>query len=169
MREKVDAVIEALGVVAMSLMVLACLWQVFTRYVLGAPSGVTEEFMRYALIWTSLIGAPYAFGRGRHLAIVFLMNSLSSERRLTVRFIVDVCVLLFAVLVLIIGGLFVANNAVGQVSAALGLPMQYMYLAAPLSGVLFLFYLYVDFKKLRTEKAELASSGETIRTQSNPL
>lgn len=165
MRAVIDKIIEMLGVVAMSLMVLACIWQVFTRYVLGSPSGFTEEFMRYALIWTSMIGAAYAFGKGKHLSIVFAVNTLSPEKKLTVKYIVNIFVLIFAVLVLIVGGLFVADNAVGQVSAALGLPMEYFYLAAPISGVLFLFYLYVAFKDLKKEKAALAAGGTSAQTQ----
>lgn len=146
MRKTMDSIIETLGIIAISLMVLACLWQVFSRYILGSPSGFTEEFMRYALIWTSMIGAPYAFGRGRHISIVAVIKALPPDKRAFVKRLVNICILFFAVVVLIIGGLFVASNAEGQVSAALGMPMQYLYLASPLSGVLFILYLYLEYR-----------------------
>ncbi len=39
------------------------LWQVFTRYILGDPSIFTEELVRIILLWTSFVGAAYAFGK----------------------------------------------------------------------------------------------------------
>ncbi|WP_411248534.1 TRAP transporter small permease subunit, partial [Shouchella clausii] len=35
------------------LMVLVAIWQVFSRYVLNAPSTFSEEFLRYSLIWVT--------------------------------------------------------------------------------------------------------------------
>ena len=41
------------------LMVLGCCWQVITRFLLNNPSKYTEEFLRYALIWMTMLGVPY--------------------------------------------------------------------------------------------------------------
>ena len=38
-------------------MVLGCCWQVITRFLLNNPSKYTEEFLRYALIWMTMLGA----------------------------------------------------------------------------------------------------------------
>ena len=43
-------------------MVVVCCWQVITRFVLGNPSKYTEEILRFALIWLTMLGAPYAYG-----------------------------------------------------------------------------------------------------------
>ena len=49
--------------VLVAVMVLACCWQVITRFLLNDPSQWTEEFLRYALIWMTMLGAPYAYGK----------------------------------------------------------------------------------------------------------
>ena len=43
--------------VLVAVMVLACCWQVITRFLLNDPSQWTEEFLRYALIWMTMLGA----------------------------------------------------------------------------------------------------------------
>ena len=48
-----------------AIMVFACCWQVITRFLLKDPSQWTEEFLRYALIWMTMLGAPYAYGKGQ--------------------------------------------------------------------------------------------------------
>ena len=42
--------------VLVAVMVLACCWQVITRFLLNDPSQWTEEFLRYALIWMTMLG-----------------------------------------------------------------------------------------------------------------
>lgn len=37
-------------------MVVVCCWQVITRFVLGNPSKYTEEILRFALIWLTMLG-----------------------------------------------------------------------------------------------------------------
>ena len=56
-------------------MVVVCCWQVITRFVLGNPSKYTEEILRFALIWLTMLGAPYAYGAKQHLAIDLLVKS----------------------------------------------------------------------------------------------
>lgn len=36
-------------------MVVICCWQVITRFVLGNPSKYTEEILRFALIWLTML------------------------------------------------------------------------------------------------------------------
>ena len=36
-------------------MVVVCCWQVITRFVLGNPSKYTEEILRFALIWLTML------------------------------------------------------------------------------------------------------------------
>ena len=39
------------------ILMAALVWQVVSRYALNAPSSVTEEILRYGVIWMSLLGA----------------------------------------------------------------------------------------------------------------
>lgn len=81
-RKVVDRVLETTLAVLMASMVLLVLWQVFTRFVLRDPSSVTEELVRFGLIWVSLLGAAYGFGQKHHLSMDLLARRLGGRGRL---------------------------------------------------------------------------------------
>ena len=68
MRNIIDSIIRVLCTAIMGIMVVAVCWQVITRYVLNNPSTVTEEALRYLLVWTTMEEAPvyqYTFEKGQ--------------------------------------------------------------------------------------------------------
>ena len=142
MRKRIDVVLGWLLAALMGVAVLNVLWQVFTRWVLRSPSAYTDELARYLLIWIGLLGAGYAVGRKLHLAIDLLPASLSGSRALVLAVIIDVLVSGFALAVMVIGGLRLValTLLLEQTSAALRVPLGYVYLALPLSGALIMFY-----------------------------
>lgn len=142
-RRALDRGLEATLAALMGGMVLVVLWQIVTRFVLRSPSSVTEELVRFALLWLALLGASYGFGRNTHLAIELLPSRVNAERRTVLELGVLVSVGGFAVLVLVVGGLrLVATTlALGQSSAALGIERGYVYLALPVSGLVVLAYV----------------------------
>ena len=145
MTDPTKAVDRALGWVLVALMgvsVANVLWQVFTRFVLADPSSFTDELARYLLIWIGLLGASYAAGRQMHLAIDLLPSKLTGRPRLYLGVFTEVCIFLFALFVLVIGGirLVALTLILGQTSAAIQVPLGYVYLALPLSGLLIMFY-----------------------------
>jgi len=139
--------IETVAAVGMGALVLACIWQVFSRYVVGKPSTVTEEFMRYGLIWITMITSPYAYGKGKQLMIAFLVKKLPKTAQAYIEIIVGAVTITFSIGVLIIGGFRVAQNAVGQVSSSIQIPMQYLYYSLVVSGILMLLYAVVGIKE----------------------
>lgn len=159
----VDRVLEWLLVGLMGLSVLNVLWQVFTRFVLDAPSALTEELARYLLIWIGVLGAAYAAGKRVHLALDLLPEKLQGRGRLKLNLVIEALVMAFALAVMVIGGarLVYIQYALGQASSSLGLPMALVYAVVPLSGLLILFYSAVhlaeqlaQLRALRTAPAE---------------
>jgi TRAP-type C4-dicarboxylate transport system permease small subunit len=140
--EVVDFVIRWLIIFLMSVMVLAVTWQVITRYLLNAPSSYTSELSTFLLIWISLIGAAYALRLRAHLGIDVLSRRLGGAGKARIRIISYLAVIVFAVLVFVYGGarLVFVTLTLNQVSAAFEVPMGYVYLAVPLSGVLMIYY-----------------------------
>jgi TRAP-type C4-dicarboxylate transport system permease small subunit len=139
------AVERALGwmlVALMSIAVLNVLWQVFTRFVLAHPSRFTDELARYLLIWIGLLGASYAVGRQMHLAIDLLPSKLTGRSRWYLNVLIESSVFAFALAVLVVGGikLVTLTLTLGQTSAALHVPLGYVYLVLPLSGLLMMFF-----------------------------
>ena len=142
MRHYIDKYLERILVVIMALMVLSVLWQVFARYILSAPSSFTEELSRFLFIWIGVLGTAYASGKRTHLAITILPQKLSAAKRRLLNILINILIALFALTIMIIGGvnLVYVNYSLGQVSAALNLPLSVVYSIVPLSGVLIVYY-----------------------------
>lgn len=64
-----DNVMRFLMAVSMFALLAGGTWQIFTRWILRNPSTVTDEFLRYVLIWASMIGSAYCFYKDKHLAL----------------------------------------------------------------------------------------------------
>ena len=119
-------------------MVIAVCWQVITRYILNNPSTVTEEALRYLLIWVTMVGGAYAYGRRKHLAITALSKRLSFKGQKILDIFVQAMVILFCVVVMIGGGTRLVHTAADQLSAALQLPMPLIYASVPVGAILFM-------------------------------
>ncbi len=157
----IDSVLGWVIVALMGIAVLNVLWQVFTRFVLADPSSFTDELARYLLIWIGLLGAGYAAGMRMHLAIDLLPTKLSGRPRCYVGLLIEACVFLFALAVLVVGGtnLVALTLTLGQTSAALHVPIGYVYLALPMSGLLMMFYAVRAAVGHRVELREWEARG----------
>ena len=152
MKQKLDKVLGNFLVLLMILIVLTVLWQVFSRYVLNSPSSFTDELARYLFIWIGIFGAAYASGQQTHLAIDILPQKLNKQNKLKLRIGINLLIVLFSLTVLVIGGgnLVYVNYDLGQYSAALDVPLSFVYSVVPLSGILVIVYKVneiVNFKK----------------------
>lgn len=138
----VDRVLGAFLIAIMGASVVNVLWQVFTRFVLNAPSSFTEELARFLLIWIGVLGAGYAVGQRDHLALELLPEHLEGRTREWLNIAIQGCILVFAIAVLIAGGLRLVyiQLTLGQTTASLGISIGYVYLVLPLSGAVMVFY-----------------------------
>lgn len=139
----VDRIIQVLSTIIISIMVIAVCWQVITRYVLNNPSTITEEALRYLLIWVTMVGGAYAYGRRKHLAITALAKRLSYRGQKMLDIFVQAVVIAFGLIVMISGGTRLVQTAADQLSAALLLPMPLIYISVPVGAVLFIFYALI--------------------------
>jgi len=148
LRKIIDKSLEWLLVFLLSILVIDVLWQVASRYVLNSPSSYTDELAGYLLIWVGLLGAAYVAGKREHLAIDILIQRSSPKRKLRLEIIISIVVILFAVSVLIVGGIWLVYTRfyLSVKSAALGMPLGFVYLVLPLSGLLI---AYFDIDNMR--------------------
>jgi len=150
LRRGLDRGLGALLSLLMGLAVANVVWQVVSRYVLGDPSSFTDELARYLLVWIGLLGAAYGVGQRMHLAVDLLPARLGAR----MSWLAECCVIAFAVAVPIWGGLRLVSltGALGQTSAALGIPLAAVYVALPLSGVAMLAYAVLALAERRGEE-----------------
>lgn len=135
-----NKVLETILAVLVAVMVLGCIWQVATRFILNNPSKYTEEFLRYALIWLTMLGVPYAYGQERHLSINIITRTFTEKGSLRLKLFIEVLITVISVFVMIAGGWLVTANSAGQISPAMQIPMQLYYICVPLSGILMVIY-----------------------------
>ena len=146
LRKSIDAALSASLILIMAVMVLNVLWQVFSRYVLGSPSSFTDELARYLMIWLGVLGAAYVSGRNGHVAIDVLQARCGPPLRRRLQQVVRGIILAFAFFGLVVGGsrLVYVTLVLEQYSPALRLPLAYVYLAIPISGILIIYYKASD-------------------------
>lgn len=135
-----NKILETVLALVVAVMVIGCFWQVFTRFILNNPSKYTEELLRYLLIWMTMLGVPYAYGKDRHLSINLLTRSFSKRDSLLTKIGIEILILFLSVFVMVAGGFMVTTNSAGQISPALHMPMQLYYACVPISGILMVLY-----------------------------
>ena len=135
-----DKCIEKFIVIILTIMVIVALWQVASRYVFNSPSTISEELLRYCLIWLAMLGSAYMFGLREHMSMTFLVEKFDENVRCKLSILSEVVIIIFSMTVLVYGGINITLLTMNQLSAALGIPMGYIYMVLPLSGVLMIFY-----------------------------
>ncbi len=155
MNKKINWALEWLLVVLVVLMLLSVIWGVCSRYILADQSSWTDELARFLLIWVSLFGAAYISGKNMHITIDLLPKSLPEIWLLRLDFLIQLIIILFTLTVFILGGgryVFISFK-LEQTSAALGVPMGFVYLVLPITGlIIFYFKLYQMKQTLRLIK-----------------
>ncbi|HLR26316.1 MAG TPA: TRAP transporter small permease [Fodinibius sp.] len=146
MRKSINKAVAYILVILMVTMLICVLWQVFTRYIMGEASTVTEELARFLMIWIGLLGGAYVAGANMHVAINLLPSRLDGCKKQILQTIINLTIIAFVFVVLIIGGsqLVHITYNLGQTSAALNIPLAYVYLVLPISGLLVCYYKISD-------------------------
>lgn len=153
-QQRLNKILEIILVILMSVLVIDVLWQVFSRYLLSSPSSFTDELAGFLLIWVGVLGAAYVDGRKEHLAIDILVQRSSPARQRKLLFIIHSMIFLFALFVMVLGGIILMyTRFVLQVkSAALQLPLGYVYIVLPVSGLIIIYYEILHILELRKTK-----------------
>jgi TRAP-type C4-dicarboxylate transport system permease small subunit len=146
LRKAIDNLLGTLVTIFMGILVLNVLWQVASRFIVGHPSSFTDELAGYLLIWVGLLGAAYVTGQRQHLAIDLISRKMSEKGQHRLQIFINSLITLFAIVVLIIGGsnLVFITFYLNQISSALQIPIGYVYLVLPISGLFIIYYAVSD-------------------------
>ncbi|MDT0596278.1 TRAP transporter small permease [Glaciecola petra] len=155
LRRFLDKVLEPILIIIVLLLVVTVLWQVTSRYILASPSTFTSEVARILLIWLTLIGAAWVVGQRAHLSVDLLIEKLSAMKAILLQGFIHITIAVFAVAVLVVGGanLVYTTLHLGQMTTVLQIPMGYVYVALPLSGLLMLVYSICDVLLLHSSSS----------------
>ena len=120
----------AAGLIFLGLVVLTTFLQVATRYFLETSLSWTEEGARYSFIWMSMMGASLATRHGSNAAIDIIGDFLRGKAKAAHSILVQSSII-WAAAVIGVYGVSMAEVMMVRNSAALGIPMGYVYIAIP--------------------------------------
>ncbi|MEZ4825169.1 MAG: TRAP transporter small permease [Bacteroidia bacterium] len=147
MKKILDKSLEFVLIVCMTLMVVNVTWQVLSRFlaqwgVIDAASSASEELARFFLVWLGLLGAAYATGKNMHLSVDLLPEYLTGHAKRNLMMVIHSIVFLFSLVVMALGGWFLTKLTfdLKQTSPVLFMPLGYLYMAIPISGLISALY-----------------------------
>ena len=122
------------AIAAAVVMTIMVFLQVIFRYVLGEALSFSEELARYMFVWSVAMGTALALKKRSHIGVEVFVELIPVRFQNLMVLITSLLSLLFFGL-LIWYGFVMVGATMDQESAALLLPMGYVYLAIPLSGI----------------------------------
>ena len=136
-------IMQVLGFVIIALfafMTLIGTYQIVTRYFFNRPSTVSEELLTYAFTWVALLASAYVFGKRDHMRMGFLADKLIGAPRKYLEITIDLLTFLLAAVVMVYGGISITKLTMIQKTASLQVPMAYVYVIVPVTGVLIMIF-----------------------------
>lgn len=157
-RTVLDRVVVTVCSIWLLAMVAMTCWQIISRYLLGAPSTYTEEFLRFSLVWVSMLAMTYVAGLRKHVRFTLFSDKASGYLQRYWQVLIELAFLAFAIFILIQGGYNASSITMSQISPSLSLPMGYVYSALPVAGCLLAAYSLLNCIQLLT--GEIAPDEE---------
>lgn len=154
-KKSIDRVIEFLTCTLFLIMIAVASWQVLSRFILKNPSTFTEELLRYSLIWLAMLATAYVVGKSEHIAISFLRDKMDEDSGFKLDIVIQTFFLLFSATIMVYGGIKAVSITMAQISPALHVPMGFVYLALPLSGVFILVYSTINILEIVNKKKKV--------------
>ena len=156
---------DSVMVVSMATVTVLITAQVILRYVFNESVSWAEELARFIVVWMTFIGAGMGVRAGRHISVDLIAGFAPGWLQRGVVVLAAGFGTIFALLVFYYGGsLFLHALSTGQVSSAMRLPMFYVYLIFPLSGMLLAVrFVQLILTQLRGSGDARSEAAETIR------
>lgn len=135
----------------MLLLIVPVFLQIISRFVPFVPRYIwTEEIARFAFIWIIMLGSTIAVRESTHFS-VDMLKTFTPQIESLLKQILLVLMLIFSIFFLI-GGWQFANTGMLQKSEIAGLPMVSIYIAWPLAGFSWIFFVLEQLFDFYMEK-----------------
>lgn len=148
-RKLIDNFEEYFVVVTMAVMTLLVFFQVIMRYIFGSSLSWSEELARFIFLWVSWIGASYAVKERTHFRVEMFANLLHGKNRRYFELFILLIWFVFALIMAYLGTelvLFLMET--GQISAAMEIPMSWVYASVPAGCALMALRLVFEIQKI---------------------
>lgn len=160
-----DRTLEYICGTLLVVMIGVVMWQVIARTILQNPSTLTEEFVRFSLVWLAMLASAYVVGSKSHLAVTLLSDSLNTKNQRILEIVIQILFALFAIIIMIYGGTNATMLTMSQFSPSLGLPMGLVYLSVPVTGVLILVYSLINLFGIIKNEEIIVPNREVVEPE----
>ena len=133
--DTVNKAVSYIGIAIFAVLIVACVLQVFFRFVLNNSLSWSEELARYLFVYDVMIGAAMAIRRNSHLQIYININLLKPKTRCVFTIVATVAGIVFMAF-LFSYSLTLVQTGARTMSAGLGIPMSIPYACMPIGLVL---------------------------------
>lgn len=113
--------------------------QVVARYGFHHSLSWSEEVGRYIFVWISFLGLAVAFKAGTHVTLDLLLKYLQGVSRRTLELLNGALIVILSSAIFY-SGLKLFFLGMRQKSPALKLPMHWVYIVVPASGLILLYF-----------------------------
>ncbi len=116
----------------------------FGRYVLHSSPMWGEPLSLLLLTWMSIVGSAMVLRTDEHLKVTMFDKKMGEKGVLATDILSTVIIIIFAIFMIVYGSQLMVqarNNMMGGIK----IPYRYMYLAMPVTGVLYLFALVTQW------------------------
>ena len=162
---KIDEHLEEVPMALLLILMVLCSGaQVFMRYVVNSSLAWSEELSRYSFVWSGFFAIGYAYRKGSSLRIDAFVTILPKKVQKFLGLFNDVLgIILFVILLRASGNVIVEMSATGQVSSAMRMPIQGLYMA-PIVGFIIAIYRLIQsiVKTLMDIAGKKPDGGEKI-------
>lgn len=132
-------------------MVTVIFIQVIARYIVHNSLTWSEEIGRYTFVWITFFGTALAVKERSHVALDILIKKLPTLLKKIITVVGYLLMISFSC-VLAYAGWKMVMLGKNQISSALQIQMNYVYLALPLGSIFIILYLMKNLKEDLSKK-----------------
>ena len=124
---------------------------VVVRYILHTSLSFAEELGRYLFVWIVFLGMAYCVGTGKHVSLDLMERALKEAKKKILQTVIyGLCFLFFTAMTK--AGFVMCMLGGRQKSATMRIPMNYIYLCIPITGILCMVFLLIQIYRLWKKK-----------------
>ncbi|WP_413285791.1 TRAP transporter large permease subunit [Vibrio sp. MA40-2] len=130
----------------LALMSVIIIYQVAARYVFSSPSAMSEELLRFMLIWLGILGAALCFIKSTHLNLPLVLDKVSETTRIKME-LFNRFIYIVLGLIMMWGGYVAAAKNFNLLSPTMQIPLGAVQAVLAISGAIITLSQLVELAK----------------------
>ena len=157
----INKAVELVTVILFVILIVACVMQVFFRFVLNNSLSWTEEVARFSFIWMHQLAASLLIESDGNATVTLFLDMIHGKARNIWNIIIQLVVFVDGSLMMIYG-VQLAKNTFKNASPALHFPMGIVNAAVAAAGILLMIQAFVMILR---NAAEFSQGGAPKKTE----